>query len=392
MPIEDVAAEALRLLEHRGLLRDLRTVSSATDCWVDLGGRRTLLLCSNNYLGLANHPTLVAAAADAAARWGVGVGASRLISGSLALHHQLETEIASWKRAEAAVLFNSGYHANVGTIAALVGEGDAIFSDALNHASIIDGCRLSRARVVVYPHNDVNALESELARVPARRRLIVTDSVFSMDGDMAPLREICELAERYDAWVMVDEAHATGVLGPTGAGLVEQLGLHERVAVQMGTLGKALGCFGAFVAARRDVVRLLVNRARSLVFTTALPPPVVGAALAAVRLVRAEPERRARLQANARALHAALQRMGAPVPAAPSHILPVVLGSEARTMECSARLLERGVWVQGIRPPTVPPGTARLRATVMATHSEDDLRFAASAFASVFCEEAHERS
>jgi 8-amino-7-oxononanoate synthase len=392
MPIEDVAAEALRLLEHRGLLRDLRTVSSATDCWVDLGGRRTLLLCSNNYLGLANHPTLVAAAADAAARWGVGAGASRLISGSLALHHQLETEIASWKRAEAAVLFNSGYHANVGTIAALVGEGDAIFSDALNHASIIDGCRLSRARVVVYPHNDVNALESELARVPARHRLIVTDSVFSMDGDMAPLREICELAERYDAWVMVDEAHATGVLGPTGAGLVEQLGLHERVAVQMGTLGKALGCFGAFVAARRDVVRLLVNRARSLVFTTALPPPVVGAALAAVRLVRAEPERRARLQANARVLHAELQRMGAPVPAAPSHILPVVLGSEARTMECSARLLERGVWVQGIRPPTVPPGTARLRATVMATHSEDDLRFAASAFASVFCEEAHERS
>jgi 8-amino-7-oxononanoate synthase len=392
MPIEDVAAEALRLLEHRGLLRDLRTVSSATDCWVDLGGRRTLLLCSNNYLGLANHPTLVAAAADAAARWGVGAGASRLISGSLALHHQLETEIASWKRAEAAVLFNSGYHANVGTIAALVGEGDAIFSDALNHASIIDGCRLSRARVVVYPHNDVNALESELARVPARHRLIVTDSVFSMDGDMAPLREICELAERYDAWVMVDEAHATGVLGPTGAGLVEQLGLHERVAVQMGTLGKALGCFGAFVAARRDVVRLLVNRARSLVFTTALPPPVVGAALAAVRLVRAEPERRARLQANAQTLHAELQRMGAPVPAAPSHILPVVLGSEARTMECSARLLERGVWVQGIRPPTVPPGTARLRATVMATHSEDDLRFAASAFASVFCEEAHERS
>lgn len=387
MLLHEVAQETLNTLEQQGLLRSLRVVGSATDAWVDVAGRRTLLLCSNNYLGLANHPELIAAAAEAAATWGVGAGASRLISGSLALHHQLEAELAEWKRAEAAVLFNSGYHANVGTIAALVGEGDAVFSDAWNHASIVDGCRLSRARVVVYPHNDVTALAAALASVRARNRLVVTDSVFSMDGDAAPLAEICAVAEQYDAWVMVDEAHATGVLGPTGAGLVEELGLHDRVAVQMGTLGKALGCFGAFVAARRDVVQLLVNRARSLVYTTALPPPVVGAALAAVRLVRREPERRIRLRRNAHYLHSALRQAGVPLSAPPGHILPVILGAPEVAMRLSTRLLGEGVWVQGIRPPTVPPGTARLRVTVTATHSTEDLDFAASAFGKVFAQE-----
>lgn len=387
MPLHEFAGEALLALEQRGLRRSLRAVGSAADAWVDVAGRRTLLLCSNNYLGLANHPELVAAAAEAAATWGVGAGASRLISGSLALHHQLEAELAEWKRAEAAVLFNSGYHANVGTIAALVGEGDAVFSDAWNHASIIDGCRLSRARVIVYPHNDVDALATELARVPARHRLIVTDSVFSMDGDVAPLAEICAVAERYDAWVMVDEAHATGVVGPTGGGLVEQLGLYDRVAVQMGTLGKAIGCFGAFIAAHKNVVQLLLNRARSLVYTTALPPPVVGAALAAVRLVRRDPRRRERLRANAEYLHAALQQARVPLLAPPGHILPVILGRPEVAMRVSERLLEEGVWVQGIRPPTVPAGTARLRVTVTATHTTEDLDFAARAFAKVFAEE-----
>ncbi|MCX8072321.1 MAG: 8-amino-7-oxononanoate synthase [Candidatus Binatia bacterium] len=387
MDLERAASETLAAFQERGLLRALRPVGSAVAPWVDLAGRRTLLMCSNNYLGLANHPELVAAAADAAARWGVGAGASRLISGSLALHEELESELARWKGTEAAVLFNSGYHANVGTIAALVGEGDAVFSDALNHASIIDGCRLSRARVVVYPHNDVDRLGYELAHTPARHRLIVTDSVFSMDGDRAPLVEICEVAQRFGAWVMVDEAHATGVLGPTGAGLVEELGLHGRVAVQMGTLGKALGCFGAYVAGARSLIQLLINRARSLVYTTALPPPVVGAALAAVRLVRSRPDLRQQLSANAASLQRALRAAGIPTIPYASHILPVLIGDPARTMRISARLLEEGVWVQGIRPPTVPEGTSRLRITVMATHSPRDLEFAARAFTKVFSEE-----
>ncbi len=387
MALEKLASERLLDLHTRGLLRDLRVVGSAADRWVDIGGRRTLLLCSNNYLGLATHPQLIAAAAEAAALWGVGAGGSRLISGSLALHQELEHELTDWKRTEDAVLFNSGYHANVGTIAALVGEGDAVFSDALNHASIIDGCRLSRARVVVYPHKDVDALAKELARTPARHRLIVTDSIFSMDGDAAPLREICTVAKRYDAWVMVDEAHATGVLGPTGAGLVEELDLHGSVDIQMGTLGKALGCFGAYVAGKRSVVQLLVNRARSFVYTTALPPPVVGAALAAVRMVRTQPQLRAQLHANAKFFHRALQNRGIPVSGEPSHILPVLLKDPTRTMQVSTRLLEAGVWVQGIRPPTVPEGTSRLRVTVMATHTPEDLQFACEAFVKVFTEE-----
>ncbi|MDZ7379373.1 MAG: 8-amino-7-oxononanoate synthase [candidate division KSB1 bacterium] len=387
MPLEQLANERLRALQAQGLLRNLRVVGSGADCWVDIGGRRTLLLCSNNYLGLATHPALIAAAAEAAAVWGVGAGASRLISGSLALHHELEQELADWKRTEAAVLFNSGYHANIGTITALVGEGDAVFSDALNHASIIDGCRLSRARVVVYPHADVAALAEKLARTPARHRLIVTDSIFSMDGDVAPLGEICAVAQRYDAWVMVDEAHATGVLGPTGAGLVEELGLHDQVDVQMGTLGKALGCFGAYVAGKKSLVQLLLNRARSLVYTTALPPPVVGAALKAVRLVRAQPELRNRLRGNATFLHRILQPPPIPVLPQPTHILPILLRDPLRTMEVSARLLEAGVWVQGIRPPTVPEGTSRLRVTVMATHTREDLEFARDAFVKVFGEE-----
>ncbi|GIW44240.1 MAG: 8-amino-7-oxononanoate synthase [Candidatus Binatia bacterium] len=387
MTLDQFARESLQRLQEQGLLRGLRVVASAPDRWVDVGGRRTLLLCSNNYLGLAHHPELVAAAAEAAARWGVGAGASRLISGSLAVHEELEQELARWKRTEAAILFTSGYHANVGTIATLVGEGDAIFSDALNHASIIDGCRLSRARVVVYPHADMDALADALARVPARHRLIVTDSIFSMDGDAAPLEALCEVAQRYDAWVMVDEAHATGVLGPTGAGLVEALGLHDRVDIQMGTLGKALGCFGAYVAGKKSLIQLLINRARPLVFTTALPPPAVAAALAAVRLVRRAPELRERLRHNAAWLHRALQRCGVPVPEHPSHILPVLIGEPARTMRISTQLLEAGVWVQGIRPPTVPQGTSRLRVTVMATHTADDLEFARAAFAQVFREE-----
>lgn len=346
-----------------------------------IDGRSLICLCSNNYLGLANHPELIEAACRAARDFGVGAGASRLISGSMRIHRELEERLAAFKGTEACVLFNSGYHANVGTVAALVGPGDAVFSDELNHASLIDGCRLSRARVHVYRHGDMESLERELRRSEGRHRLIVTDSLFSMDGDAAPLTEICALAERYAAMVMVDEAHATGVIGPRGAGLVEALGLGHRVTVQMGTLGKALGTFGAYVAGSRALIDYLVNTARPLIFTTALPPPVVAAAAVAVGIVEKEPERRQRVREHAASLRAGLREAGYPVALSDSHIIPVLVGDPDRTMQMSAALLDLGVFAHGIRPPTVPPGTARIRATVMATHSDADVREAVAAFA-----------
>jgi 8-amino-7-oxononanoate synthase len=387
MRLEDVAITELTRLSEQGLYRRLRTIEGAADKFVEVEGRRLLLLCSNNYLGLATRPEVVEAAARAARDYGAGAGASRLISGSLRLHAALEEELAAFKGTEAALLFNSGYHANVGVISTLVGREDAVFSDELNHASIIDGCRLSRARVVVYPHADSAALADLLARTPARRKLIVTDSVFSMDGDRAPLREICELAERHGAWVMVDEAHATGVLGRRGAGLVEELGLEGRVDVQMGTLGKALGSFGAYVAGSRPLIDWLANRARSFVFTTALPPAAVGAARAALHLLQAEPELRVRLHENAQRLWELLRAVGADVPRQASHILPVLVGEERRTMELSEGLLREGVWVQGIRPPTVPPGSSRLRVTATAALQETDWEFVRRAFSRVLGKE-----
>jgi 8-amino-7-oxononanoate synthase len=389
MAIEDFAAGELAAREAAGLMRRLRTIDGPQDTWVNVGGQRALLLCSNNYLGLANHPALCEAAARAAADLGVGSGASRLISGSMRLHRDLEDRLAALKGTQAAILFNSGYHANIGTIAALVGSDDVVFSDALNHASIIDGCRLSRADTVVYPHGDIDALHALLARHRGRRQLIVTESIFSMDGDTAPLAAICAVAERYGAMVMVDEAHATGVVGPDGAGMIAALGLQDRITVQMGTLGKALGGFGAFVAARRSLVDLLVNVARTFVYTTALPPPVVAAALAALDIVRAEPGRRQRLAENAATLCAGLRQLGLQVGPRPGHIMPIIIGDAHRTMQLSDQLLAAGAFVQGIRPPTVPAGTARLRVTVMSTHSAADLRGALSAFRQALSVEPH---
>jgi 8-amino-7-oxononanoate synthase len=366
-----------------GLYRELRPTQGRVDTWIEIEGRRALLLCSNSYLGLAGHPALAEAAARAALAHGVGAGASRLISGSLALHHALEERLAALARTPAALLFPSGYQANIGAIGALVGHGDAVFSDALNHASIIDGCRLSRAAVHVFPHRDMDALADLLRAHPARRRLVVTDSVFSMDGDHAPLRTMCTLAAAADAMVMVDEAHATGVFGATGGGLVEALDVHDGVTVHVGTLGKALGCAGAFVAARGDVVEMLVNRARSFIYTTALPPPVVGAVDAALDIVAAEPERRRTVLERAATLRRRLEALGFAIPPGESPIVPVIAGDSARAMAWSRALLDRGVFVQAIRPPTVPAGTARLRVTLMATHTEDDLAHAVDAFATL---------
>jgi len=386
MSAEDFLRDELEARRAAGLQRRLRPIDGPQDSWVTVDGRRALLLCSNNYLGLANHPAVREAAQAAARDFGAGSGGSRLISGSMRLHHALEERLAAFKGTEAALLFNSGYHANIGIITTLLGREDAVFSDELNHASIIDGCRLSGARICVYRHNDIDELTELLSRTTGRRKLVVTESVFSMDGDTAPLASICEVAERHGALVMVDEAHATGVVGPQGRGVVAAEGLTERVAVQMGTLGKALGAFGAYVAGSRALIDLLINAARSFIFTTALPPPVVAAADAALTIASTTPDLRTRLAANAAYLHHELQRLDLQVGERPAHILPVRIGEAERTMRVSQRLLAEGVFVQGIRPPTVPPGTARLRVTAMSTHSADDLAGAMAAFRHVFAE------
>ena len=371
----------LERLEAAGLRRSLRTLETGSAAEVRLDGRSVLLLSSNNYLGLADHPTVVAAACEALRRWGCGSGASRLIAGHLALHAEVEAQLAAFKGTEAALLFPSGYQANVGVITALMGRGDHVFSDALNHASIIDGCRLSRASVHVYPHRDMPALEGLLASTPSGgRRLIVTDSVFSMDGDRAPLHHLAALGRTYHSNLMLDEAHAAGVLGTRGAGLAEAEGLTSEVAVHIGTLGKALGGAGAYVAGSRALIDVVVNRARSFVYTTGLAPASVAAAGAALRLVESEPDRRRALLRNAARLRSGLADLGLQVDG-DTHIIPVLLGDNVLAMRFAAALLERGVLAQAIRPPTVPPGTARLRVTPMATHTDAQIDRALDAFA-----------
>jgi 8-amino-7-oxononanoate synthase len=370
--------ERLAELERLGLGRRLRTVAGPQGPRVLLDEEPVLLLCSNNYLGLADHPKVREAAAEAAMRWGVGAGASRLVSGTMTIHGQLEQRLAAFEGSEACVLFGSGYLANLGVIGALAGPGDTIFSDALNHASIVDGCRGSRAEVVVYRHLDSGHLEGCLrARGGGGRRLIVTDSVFSMDGDVAPLAEIVELAREYDAKVVVDEAHATGALGEGGRGAVAQAGLGGRVDVLVGTLGKALGSYGAYACASDEMVRYLVNTARPLIFSTAPSPPSAAGALAALELLEEDPGRVARLHEAARALRVGLAEEGFAVGEGDMHIVPLVVGSSGEAVRLCQAALERGVFAQAIRPPTVAEGTSRLRLAAMATHAPAELRGAA---------------
>lgn len=371
-------AESLGLelddIESRGLRRRLRVIDGPQQAVVRIDGRDVVLLCSNNYLGLASHPAVVEAAARAARDFGAGAASARLISGHMALHHRLEERIAAWKGVEAALLFSTGYHANVGVISSVVGAGDVVVSDELNHASIIDGCRLSRAHVAVYRHNDVESLRDVLAGCgDARRILVITESVFSMDGDLAPLAAIADAAAQVGAWLMVDEAHAAGVFGPAGAGMVAELGLTSRVDIHMGTLGKALGSFGAYVAGSRTLVDHLVNRARSFIFTTGLPPSAVAAAEAALDVIAGEPALASGLLARARTLGGMLRSAGLEVPHVQSQILPVMVGDARRAVETAERLLERGYYVAAIRPPTVPAGTSRLRLSLMATHLEEHI-------------------
>jgi glycine C-acetyltransferase/8-amino-7-oxononanoate synthase len=374
-------AETLADLRRAGLYRELRVIETATGPRVRLDGRDVILLCSNDYLGLAGHPALRRAAAEAAERWGAGAGASRLVAGNLSLHAALEEELAVFKGYPRCVVFGSGFLANTGVIAALAGPGDVILSDALNHASIVDGCRLARAETVVYEHVDMDALDHGLRRAHGRRSLIVTDAVFSMDGDLAPLDDIVCLARAYGARVLVDEAHATGVIGAGGRGLVAAHGLEGDVDILIGTLSKALGSYGAFACCGPEVAELLVNRARTLIYSTALPPPSVAAALAALRLLRDEPEIVERLWSNARTLRAELARHGFDVGDGPVPIVPVVLGAPELATEACERALGDGVFAQAIRPPTVPPGTSRLRIVATAAHREEELRRAAGVVA-----------
>jgi glycine C-acetyltransferase len=376
--------DELQALKAASLFRHLRSVAGVQGPTLMVDGREVLNFSSNNYLGLANHPALGKAATAAIERYGCGSGASRLISGNMTLHEELEIKLARLKGTEAALVFNSGFQANTGIIPTLVGEGDTVFSDSLNHASIIDGCRLSRAKIVVYRHCDLDQLEHGLKQAPrSSRKLIVTESLFSMDGDEAPLREIVELSERYDAVTMVDEAHATGVYEPDGAGLVSQLRLGDRILVQMGTLGKALGGFGAYVAGSAALRELLINRCRSFIFTTSLPPVVMAMAIAALELINSEPERRRALRNNCARVRDGLARLGFSLGDSRSQILPLMIGDAGECMRLSERLLDRGVFAQGIRPPTVPPGTSRLRITLMATHTWDQIDRALEVFASL---------
>jgi glycine C-acetyltransferase/8-amino-7-oxononanoate synthase len=382
LELEDRLAE----LERLGLSRRLRLVSGPQGPTVLLDGQPVLLLCSNNYLGLADHPQVREAAAEAAMRWGVGAGASRLISGTMTVHGRLEERLAEFTARQSCLLFGSGYLANLGVIGALAGRGDTVFSDELNHASIVDGCRLSRAEVVVYRHRDPEHLLWSMRHHGGRRegpgrRVIATDSIFSMDGDVAPLEELVELAQAAGARIVVDEAHAIGTYGPDGRGALAAAGLEGEVDAIVGTLGKSLGSYGAFVCGDEQMTRYLLNTARSFIFSTAPPPPAVAGALAALELLEQRPHRVERLAANARALRRSLAAEGFQVPEGDMHIVPLIVGEERDTMRLCQAAIEQGVFAQAIRPPTVPAGTSRLRLATMASHTASDMRMAAGVLA-----------
>jgi glycine C-acetyltransferase len=384
-PLDRLAAEKLDAIRGRGTYRRMRVLAGAQTERMEVDGRSVLLFAGSNYLGLAHHPEVVEASVRASRDYGCAAGGSRLISGNLDLHEALETELAAFAGTESALAFGTGYMANVGVIPALVGRGDAVVSDALCHASIIDGCKLSGATVRVVPHGDVAAFDDALGAAAREfgRVLVALDGVYSMDGDVAPLPELLAAARRYGAIVLLDDAHGMGALGANGRGCAELLGVEGRADVLLGTLGKALGSFGAFVAGSAVLRDLLVNTARSFIFSCALAPPQIEAARAALRVLRREPWRRERLAANAARLRARLAAHGLATAPSTTHIVPVVIGDNARTMAACEALLERGFYAQGIRHPSVPPGTARLRITPMATHATEDIDALADAIAEV---------
>ncbi|MEE8326183.1 MAG: 8-amino-7-oxononanoate synthase [candidate division NC10 bacterium] len=387
----DFFGREIERLKRKDSYRWLRGMEGATGPRMQVDGREVIVLCSSNYLGLANHPRLKTAAIEATDRLGVCSAASRLIAGNNELYRMLEERLAAFKGRGAALVYSTGYMANLGVISALVKEGDVVYTDALSHASIIDGCRLSRAAVKIFPHNDLDALKDLLKSDKGfRRKLIVVDGVYSMEGDLAPLPDLTKLAKSYDALLMLDDAHGTGVLGEDGGGTLEHFGLKgsDAVDIEIGTLGKALGSFGAYVVGSRDLREYLINRSRSFIFTCALAPSALAAAIAALEVLQQEPGHRQQLWANVRHFREGLYRLGLSTEPSVTHILPVMTYERQRTMELCERLLELGIFCQGIRPPTVPPGTCRLRFTVTAEHTRADLDQALGAIEKSFREVA----
>jgi len=366
--------KVLTELKEQDLYRKLISYQPLDAVHVELKGKTYLVLSTNNYLGLTHSPVVQQAAVNAVLRYGTGSGGARLTTGSHPLYESLEQDLAAFKGTEAAVVFNTGYMANVGAISSLAGKGDVIFSDELNHASIIDGCRLSKAHTAVYRHADMTDLAEKLRNTPCPgRRLIVTDGVFSMDGDIAPLDEIVELGKVYQAMIMVDDAHAVGVLGQGGRGTVDHFGLKGKVQIQMGTLSKSLAAEGGYVAGSQELIAYLINKARSFIFSTALSPATVAAAQAALGELKATPDLVHTLLDNAQYVRKGLAAAGVPVEGSLTPILPIMVGEAALAVEMVAQLKEKGILVSAIRPPTVAPGTSRLRLTVSAAHDRKEL-------------------
>jgi 8-amino-7-oxononanoate synthase len=358
---------------EQGLLRSRRTLQSPQAPHIVVDGKPYLSFCSNDYLGLANHPQLIAALQQGAAQYGAGAGAAHLVSGHLQVHHQLEIALAAFVGKPAALLFSTGYMANLGVVQALVGKDDTVFADKLNHASLNDAMLLSRAHIKRYRHNDMAQLAQMLAQTQSGRKLIITDAVFSMDGDLAQLPELLALCEQHDVWLLVDDAHGFGVLGEQGRGSLAHFGIASPRIIYMATLGKAAGVFGAFVAAEQVVIDTLINQARSYVYTTATPPALASAVLASLRLIEQGEESRAHLQRLITQLRSGLNDLHWPLMPSMTAIQPLLVGDNQAALDLSNALRERGIWVAAIRPPTVPQGTARLRITLSAAHSEADV-------------------
>jgi len=377
-------ADEMADLRRQGLFRPLRVLSTAQDTEVTVDGKPVLNLSSNNYLGLTTHPRLKEAMIAATERWGVGAGAVRTIAGTMAIHEELEAKLAEFKHTEAALVFQSGFTANLGVLQVLVKEGDVIISDEFNHASIIDGIRLSKAERSIFKHRDMDDLERHLVKHQDKRvKLVVTDGVFSMDGDIAPLPAIVERAERFGALIMVDDAHASGVLGRNGRGTVNHFGLDGRVDLQMGTLSKAIGVLGGYVASAQSVREFLIYRARPFLFSTSHPPGVAAACMAAIDVLLEEPQRIERLWKNTGRFKQGLQRLGFETGPSETPITPVIVGKGAVAMDLSDRLFKRGVFAQGIGYPTVPEGRARIRTIVTSAHTDAQLDRALEAFEAV---------
>ena len=376
-------SEKLDQIKKNGLYRKMKHLQTPQGPHIKIDGKDYLLLSSNSYLGLCNDDRLKQAALDAIEKYGVASGGSRLTTGSYEIHQKLEEEIAAFKGTEAALLFNTGYMANVGTISSLASKSWVIFSDRLNHASIIDGCRLSGAEIVVYDHCDMSDLARKVQGYPNRQALIVTDGLFSVDGDIAPLPALVEIAKKNNILLMVDDAHATGVLGPNGGGTADYFGLCDEIDISMGTLSKALASEGGFIAGKRSLIDYLVNTARSFIFSTALSPATIAISLKALEIVRAEPQRRNTLLANAAWFRAELRKAGFDVAENEAPIISIVIGEPDLAVTFSNCLMERNIFVSAIRPPTVPEGTSRLRISMMATHARDDLKKALNCIAEI---------